>query len=421
MQSSNHFKYWIATALLTFTLLQFTSFIPARAAPLGISVDVLDALPSAGATATSSSASGITLLIKPGESVTKYFRVRNLGNVASTFSMSMELSHLEDGIATLGDQRPSEMAPWTTTSPPSLTLDPGKVGYIKMAIAVPHEAPIGIHMATLFVTDNPANPGMVKSEASGQISISMRSNIRQAFQLTVGVGTSSLIPTNFRLLRLREVFSKGQPFYGLQISNIGKLPVEPLGTLKVADPTGAVTVVKESRFQSPTIQAGTIREIYIPIEAAIPAGKWLVTIVASEGILTQTLNSELSITHVPPYPWKLIILALSIMILSLALVVAAVRLWPRGRSVAEEQMPLEEATGKDRKRIKIEVEKGDDDLEALLQSMLDARKKLAPKKRATIKKAAPKKKAPVIKKAAPKKKAPVKKKAIAKKSAPKRK
>ena len=270
---------------------------------LGISTKVVsDASPNHPNTAGTSTE--ITTLINPGASFARYIRIQNYGILKSEYSPTIESSHYQAGDQTRGDHTVSDLSKYATFSPANLVLAPGQVGYLKLTLAIPISAQIGVHFATLFINVNPVNK-VQNVKHKGTIAV-FSSNLRAAIQMAIGIGTPVSIPVNFLITGVHEIFSKQLPYLEIKVKNLSTLPINPVGAAHFNDPNGVLSISTplEFAFQMIAPLSEGIVDVYIP--KTIPANTWMVHVDALQGATSESKESAIKIAQVNKFNFAIL-------------------------------------------------------------------------------------------------------------------
>jgi hypothetical protein len=270
---------------------------------LGISTKVVsDASPNHPNTAGTSTE--ITTLINPGASFARYIRIQNYGILKSEYSPTIESSHYQAGDQTRGDHTVSDLSKYATFSPANLVLAPGQVGYLKLTLAIPISAQIGVHFATLFINVNPVNK-VQNVKHKGTVAV-FSSNLRAAIQMAIGIGTPVSIPVNFLITGVHEIFSKQLPYLEIKVKNLSTLPINPVGAAHFNDPNGVLSISTplEFAFQMIAPLSEGIVDVYIP--KTIPANTWMVHVDALQGATSESKESAIKIAQVNKFNFAIL-------------------------------------------------------------------------------------------------------------------
>ncbi len=270
---------------------------------LGISTKVVSDA-SSNHPNTAGTSTEITTLINPGTSFARYIRIQNYGILKSQYSPTIESSHYQAGDQTRGDHTVSDLSKYATFSPANLVLAPGQVGYLKLTLAIPISAQIGVHFATLFINVNPANK-VQNVKHKGTVAV-FSSNLRAAIQMAIGIGTPVSIPVNFLITGVHEIFSKQLPYLEIKVKNLSTLPINPVGAAHFNDPNGVLSISTPLEFAFQMIaplSEGSV-DVYIP--KTIPANTWMVHVDALQGATSESKDSAIKITQVNKFNFAIL-------------------------------------------------------------------------------------------------------------------
>ena len=393
-----------AGVLLCITLLALS--IPnsqAVKASLGLSANVLQSQDSASAIGANSS---LWFLLKPGASTVRQISVRSLANIPMTVKTKIGYGMYLNGVAEFDESKKSEAAKWISFSEPTFTLGVGATHIISMKMSIPGSTLIGTNLATLFINGSPLKAEKQTSKYA------VPGAARIAIPMFVGVGTMAQIATSFSIDKTRIYNDQGGRFASLRVTNNGKTPIAPSGSIMIQNESGDVKFSKPVLLYSKTLIPRESGLITVKIPNAIPNGKWVFKETLSQGAFSESKDAKVSLTAPSIFTKANGVRAFGFLI-SIAILIFALRRRRKERVV--EETPLGVAIDHF-------------DIDAMIAEM-DAKIAAHSSKKRAVKKVAKKvakqatKKAPAKKKIAAKKSTPPKKKAIkkaAKKVSPRR-
>ncbi len=277
-----------AGVLLCITLLALS--IPnsqAVKASLGLSANVLQSQDSASAIGANSS---LWFLLKPGASTVRQISVRSLANIPMTVKTKIGYGMYLNGVAEFDESKKSEAAKWISFSEPTFTLGVGATHIISMKMSIPGSTLIGTNLATLFINGSPLKAEKQTSKYA------VPGAARIAIPMFVGVGTMAQIATSFSIDKTRIYNDQGGRFASLRVTNNGKTPIAPSGSIMIQNESGDVKFSKPVLLYSKTLIPGESGLITVKIPTAVPNGKWVFKETLSQGAFSESKDAKVSLT-----------------------------------------------------------------------------------------------------------------------------
>ncbi|MEN9324301.1 MAG: hypothetical protein RL414_55 [Actinomycetota bacterium] len=346
------------------------------AGSLGITAQVLQSQDSNTSIGANSS---LWYLIKPGGTSVRQIQVKSLANIPMRVSTKVGYGFYLNGIAEFDESKKSKISKWISFTDPTFVLNPGATRVITMKMSVPSDSEIGTDVATLFINGSPATASKQTSKYA------VTGSARIAISMFIGVGTMAQIATSFTIDKTSIFNEQGNRFASIRVSNNGKTPVAPSGTIYIQNQAGDIKISKPLILYSKTLVPGESGVITVRIPSNIPNGKWIFNESLSQGAFVQTKAANVSLTS-PSIFTKTNGIRLLVFIASILLMAFALKRRSKEKIVVEKDMELLDEPF---------------DIEAFLAELKEVpirpRKKAPAKKKATSKKAPAKKKAPVKK------------------------
>ena len=277
-----------AEVFLCMSLLTFSApNSHAAKASLGLAANVLQSQDSASAIGANSS---LWFLLKPGASTVRQISVRSLANVPMTVTTKIGYGMYLNGVAEFDESKNSEAAKWISFSEPTFTLGVGSTHIISMKMSIPGTALIGTNLATLFINGSPLKAERQTSKYA------VPGAARIAIPMFVGVGTMAQIATSFSIDKTRIYNDQGGRFASLYVTNNGKTPISPSGSIMIQNESGDVKFSKPVLLYSKTLIPGESGLITVKIPTAVPNGKWVFKETLSQGAFSESKEVKVSLT-----------------------------------------------------------------------------------------------------------------------------
>ena len=277
-----------AEVFLCMSLLTFSApNSHAAKASLGLAANVLQSQDSASAIGANSS---LWFLLKPGASTVRQISVRSLANVPMTVTTKIGYGMYLNGVAEFDESKNSEAAKWISFSEPTFTLGVGSTHIISMKMSIPGTALIGTNLATLFINGSPLKAERQTSKYA------VPGAARIAIPMFVGVGTMAQIATSFSIDKTRIYNDQGERFASLYVTNNGKTPISPSGSIMIQNESGDVKFSKPVLLYSKTLIPGESGLITVKIPTAVPNGKWVFKETLSQGAFSESKEVKVSLT-----------------------------------------------------------------------------------------------------------------------------
>ena len=277
-----------AEVFLCMSLLTFSApNSHAAKASLGLAANVLQSQDGASAIGANSS---LWFLLKPGASTVRQISVRSLANVPMTVTTKIGYGMYLNGVAEFDESKNAEAATWISFSEPTFTLGVGSTHIISMKMSIPGTALIGTNLATLFINGSPLKAERQTSKYA------VPGAARIAIPMFVGVGTMAQIATSFSIDKTRIYNDQGGRFASLYVTNNGKTPISPSGSIMIQNESGDVKLSKPVLLYSKTLIPGESGLITVKIPTAVPNGKWVFKETLSQGAFSESKEVKVSLT-----------------------------------------------------------------------------------------------------------------------------
>ena len=277
-----------AEVFLCMSLLTFSApNSHAAKASLGLAANVLQSQDSASAIGANSS---LWFLLKPGASTVRQISVRSLANVPMTVTTKIGYGMYLNGVAEFDESKNAEAATWISFSEPTFTLGVGSTHIISMKMSIPGTALIGTNLATLFINGSPLKAERQTSKYA------VPGAARIAIPMFVGVGTMAQIATSFSIDKTRIYNDQGGRFASLYVTNNGKTPISPSGSIMIQNESGDVKFSNPVLLYSKTLIPGESGLITVKIPTAVPNGKWVFKETLSQGAFSESKEVKVSLT-----------------------------------------------------------------------------------------------------------------------------
>ena len=277
-----------AEVFLCMSLLTFSApNSHAAKASLGLAANVLQSQDGASAIGANSS---LWFLLKPGASTVRQISVRSLANVPMTVTTKIGYGMYLNGVAEFDESKNAEAATWISFSEPTFTLGVGSTHIISMKMSIPGTALIGTNLATLFINGSPLKAERQTSKYA------VPGAARIAIPMFVGVGTMAQIATSFSIDKTRIYNDQGGRFASLYVTNNGKTPISPSGSIMIQNESGDVKLSKPVLLYSKTLIPGESGLITVKIPTDVPNGKWVFKETLSQGAFSESKEVKVSLT-----------------------------------------------------------------------------------------------------------------------------
>ena len=277
-----------AEVFLCMSLLTFSApNSHAAKASLGLAANVLQSQDGASAIGANSS---LWFLLKPGASTVRQISVRSLANVPMTVTTKIGYGMYLNGVAEFDESKNAEAATWISFSEPTFTLGVGSTHIISMKMSIPGTALIGTNLATLFINGSPLKAERQTSKYA------VPGAARIAIPMFVGVGTMAQIATSFSIDKTRIYNDQGGRFASLYVTNNGKTPISPSGSIMIQNESGDVKFSNPVLLYSKTLIPGESGLITVKIPTAVPNGKWVFKETLSQGAFSESKEVKVSLT-----------------------------------------------------------------------------------------------------------------------------
>lgn len=178
----------------------------------------------------------------------------------------------------------SELAGWTSVSPPAVDVAAQSAAQATVTIAVPSSASTGERYGVVWAELPP-------SQGNGGVSLVNLAGVR--IYLSVGPGGEP--PSSFviqSLVARRD--QQGQPIVAAHVSNTGGRALDLDGQASLSGGPGRLSAGPFDA-KNETLPIGQSADVLIPLGPAIPSGSWTVQVTLHSGLIQNTAEAVIEV------------------------------------------------------------------------------------------------------------------------------
>jgi len=178
----------------------------------------------------------------------------------------------------------SELAGWTSVSPPAVDVAPQSAVQATVTIAVPSSASTGERYGVVWAELPP-------SQGTGGVSLVNLAGVR--IYLSVGPGGEP--PSSFVIQSLvARHDQQGQPIVAVQVRNTGGRALDLDGQASLSGGPGRLSAGPFDA-KNETLPIGQSADVLIPLGPAIPSGSWTVQVTLHSGLIQNTAEAVIEV------------------------------------------------------------------------------------------------------------------------------
>lgn len=224
--------------------------------------------------------------VRPGALIERRIQVVNNTNTAAEATVYTAAAEIRDGgfIGVEGQQQ-NELSSWTSVTPRSTLLAPGRRRFADVTIKVPEYASQGERYAAVWaeVTTPPRNPGGIVqvSRVGVRIYLSIGPGGEPASDFTIGSLTAA-----------RD--DDGTPLVHVLVSNTGGRALDLSGNLRLSHGPGGISAGPYDITRGTTLGLGQTESMSMGLDEQLPNGPWTAHVTIRSGLLTHTATATLT-------------------------------------------------------------------------------------------------------------------------------
>jgi hypothetical protein len=223
--------------------------------------------------------------VTPGTTFQRHVQVSNSSRSAQHLLLYAGAAQITSkGWVADGSAGGNHLASWITVSPSSVTLAAGASATAVVTVAVPANAPAGERYGVIWA-DLPPVAG------AGPVAIANLVGVR--VYLSVGAGGDP--PSDFTI---QSITVERGPELVVEVQNTGQRALDLTGGATLSGGPGSLTAGPFSA-DGFTLGVGDSTGIVIPLPAALPAGKWTVSVTLASGTITHSVTALVVIPQGP--------------------------------------------------------------------------------------------------------------------------
>lgn len=297
----------------------------------------------------------IALEADPGETVTVQVNIRNISDVQTRvqgrvvdFGPGGETGQPQFFFDTPAEELPNSLSQYIA-SVPSLTLEPRELREVSVDIVLPEDAEPGGHYGLIeFKPQSASEAGdganvaitgstgplvllNVSGDVNRQVSVEEFAAVETVADGTTTNANGEQVPQYAFGTEPKDVFENGPVGLTLRLNNTGNVHVLPTGSIKIKNTFGVQTAEVQFNESEGYSLPNAIRAYQTAIDDGVLFGRY--TAEANLGFNGETLTAE---TNFWVLPWKLIAIALLVLIVLILLLTKGIKSYNR-RIIAKAQ------------------------------------------------------------------------------------
>jgi hypothetical protein len=222
--------------------------------------------------------------VKPGTKFTRRFEVANGTAAAVTLKLYASSAEIrQTGWAVLPGRTANELTSWTTVTPNTVQLAPGKSVTATLAVAVPADASTGERYAAVLAEAPPA-PGQ-------GVAIASRVGIRM--YLDVGPGGEPASEFTISSLTAQRT-PEGQPAISATVKNTGGRALDMTGSASLTEGPGGLRAGPFPVEGVRTLAVGTTGEVLVKLDKTLPKGPWKARVDMQSGFIKHSATATIT-------------------------------------------------------------------------------------------------------------------------------
>lgn len=235
--------------------------------------------------------------IEPGESKTRSFVITSRSEIPQEINLYLFDKKFLNGQASVDESQLSATSEWAIFEPSTLVLLPGQEQRFTMTYQVPADAPDLAFNSVLRVVATSAQEVMGDQDAASAV---VRGAAAVELGVFLGIGDALDLVPDFNIESIRGVRLPEGRFLEVELLNSGRVPVQLVGTVQLADPVFAERNFGPFDFLSREIFPDERVIAQVPMPNEVESGEWNVFVTAEYGQIKQTRLFEQSLSFLPP-------------------------------------------------------------------------------------------------------------------------
>lgn len=235
--------------------------------------------------------------IEPGQSKSRTFVVTSRSEIPQEINLYLYDKRFVNGQAEVDVSQFSATSEWALFEPSYLVLQPGEEQRFTMTYQVPNDAPDLAFDSVLRVVATSAQQASGSKDAASAV---VRGAAAVELGVFLGIGDALELIPNFNIESIRGVRLPEGRFLEVELFNSGRVPIQLVGTVQLADPTfaersfGPFSYLSREIFPDETVIA------QVPMPDEVESGDWRVFVTAEFGQIKQTRLFEQALNFIPP-------------------------------------------------------------------------------------------------------------------------
>lgn len=235
--------------------------------------------------------------IEPGEQKTRSFVITSRSEIPQEINLYLFDKKFLNGQASVDESQLSATSEWAKFEPSALVLLPGQEQRFTMTYQVPVDAPDIAFNSVLRVVATSAQEATGAEDAASAV---VRGAAAVELGVFLGIGDALDLVPDFNIESIRGVRLPEGRFLEVELRNSGRVPVQLVGTVQLADPVFAERNFGPFDFLSREIFPDESVIAQVPMPDEVEPGEWKIFVTAEYGQIKQTRLFEQSLSFLPP-------------------------------------------------------------------------------------------------------------------------
>jgi hypothetical protein len=233
--------------------------------------------------------------VEPGAQATRTITIESL---SSDTAQQLEFEIFDqirvDGVSETDFSQPGFITPWVSFEPANPILPPGESVSVEMTLTIPLGAEEQAYETVLRVLG-----GAVDLETAADPNAPTQAIVGTKIAIDsgmwVGIGDALSLAPDFEITGVDGALIDESNFVRIFFQNTGIMPIRPIGTFQLSDPSFAERVFVPVEFRGPEILSGSFGYVDVPVEPDVVDGFYRTFVTAQSGTVrkTQLFEGEL--------------------------------------------------------------------------------------------------------------------------------
>jgi hypothetical protein len=230
--------------------------------------------------------------VEPGEQATRTITIESLSSdTAQQLEFEIYDQIRVDGVSETDFSQPGFITPWVSFEPANPILPPGERVSVTMTLTIPLGAQEQAYETVLRVLGGAVDLETAADPDAPTPAI-VGTKIAIDSGMWVGIGDALALAPDFELTGVDGVLIDELNYVRIFFQNTGIMPIRPIGTFQLSDPSFAERVFAPIEFRGPEILSGNFGFVDVPVEPDVVDGFYRTFVTAQSGTVRKTALFE---------------------------------------------------------------------------------------------------------------------------------